>query len=133
MAAFGRRPEGRLDGGQGRCGLLWHNVTLQADGGIAPCCFLYHQEDDFGHASDGAIRDIRNNHLFRTARLLFDPGAKVGGIDDMSHPCLRCPVVHKQEHLREVLASRPEAVATDEFMSIVADRDAQPTAIRSKF
>lgn len=118
-----KRLKGAFYGGQDRCGLLWHNVTLQSDGGIAPCCFLFHKEDDFGHLADGPLHQTRNNALYRTARKLFH--YRVDGRREVSvtHPCLRCPVVHKQEHLKDLLSSIPEAISQEEFMSIVSDRD----------
>lgn len=115
--------KGAFYGGQERCGLLYHNVTLQSDGGIAPCCFLYHKKDDFGHLADGPLHQLRNNTLYRTARKLFHREPIERGEVDISHPCLRCPVVHKQEHLREMLVSMPEVICQEGFMSIVSDRD----------
>jgi MoaA/NifB/PqqE/SkfB family radical SAM enzyme len=116
-----RQLAGRFYGGRSTCALLWHNVTLQADGGITPCCNLYHKEDDFGHLDGSSVREIRANEQSRIARMLFDP-ARLPVLDpQLDHPCLRCPVVHGAEHLAGYLAENPHAWAEFGFMGVTRD------------
>src|SRR6185503_4757530 len=37
------------------CGQLWHVVALNVDGGVAPCCYLYKKEEDFGSIADETL------------------------------------------------------------------------------
>lgn len=92
------------------CHQLYHAVTLNADGGIVGCCYLYYKDDDFGDYARSSFRDIRQNWRFLTARQLFRPSAVGDLAPDMTHPCLKCHVVHKQAHLRSYLAGNPHAV-----------------------
>jgi len=92
------------------CHQLWHAVILNADGGIAPCCYLFFKDDDFGDYTTGHAKDIRQNWRFVTARQLFKPSA-VGDLSpDMQHPCLKCHLVHRQPHLQAYLEANPHAV-----------------------
>ncbi len=114
--------KGNFYGGAAACGLLWHNVVLQSDGGIAPCCNLYHREDDFGHLDHGTVTQTRRNERYRTARKLFDPRRARELDPELDHPCLRCPIVHAQTHLNEYLAGNRHAFSDAGLMSIPADR-----------
>ncbi len=112
---------GKFYDGKQHCALLWRNITLQSDGGISPCCMIFNDHDDFGHIDRGTVRQVKNNERFQTARKLFAPG-KTNPMDS-THPCLRCPVVHRQEHLRDFLAGHPELFADEGFQSLIADAD----------
>lgn len=105
-----RTLQGGFYGGRTRCSLLWHNVTLQADGGLAACCNVYHKADDFG-ALEGGVAATRGNESWRTARMLFDPRSLPVLDPELDHPCLRCPVVHRTPHLADYLAANPNAHA----------------------
>lgn len=111
---------GTFYGGNSKCSLLWHNVTLQADGGVAPCCNIYHKSDDFGHLDDGIAATLGNDR-WRTARTLFNPRSLPLLDPTLDHPCLRCPVLHRAEHLSGYLATNPNAHAHSDFMSILLD------------
>lgn len=78
------------------CGELWHNVALQADGGLSPCCKMFHGADDFGHYEATSVAALRQNSLYREARALF--GSSEPGVTRPSHPCLKCPIVHARHH-----------------------------------
>jgi MoaA/NifB/PqqE/SkfB family radical SAM enzyme len=89
------------------CLQLWRTVVLNSDGGIAPCCFLYFKEDDFAD-----MRDIRNatpNQRYTQARMMFDKSAAGDLAPELQHPCLKCTFVHRQQHLKEYLATNPHA------------------------
>ncbi len=113
--------QGQFYGGAAACGLLWHNIVLQADGGIAPCCNLYHQADDFGTLDQGPITQTRNNYRYQTARRLFTPAGASLLDPQLDHPCLRCPIVHAQPHLKPRLAANRHAFANAGLMNIPAD------------
>jgi pyruvate-formate lyase-activating enzyme len=92
------------------CHQLWHAVILNADGGIAPCCYLFFKEDDFGDYTTDSLKDMRQNWRFVTARKMFQPAA-VGELSpEMQHPCLKCHLVHRQPHLKPYLEKNPHAV-----------------------
>lgn len=105
---------GQFYGGSRFCGQLWHNVVLQADGGIAPCCNLYVPEDDFGSLvpAGATVREIRTSSRYAAARQFFDASA-VPEPSAGEHPCVRCPIVRSQEYLQEWIAARPMARRQD--------------------
>ena len=103
------------------CAMLWHYVALQSDGGIAPCCNLYHKKDDFGHIDEASVFQIRKNERYRKARMLFDPN-RLSELDkNLNHPCLRCPIVHRQTHLESFLESNSNAYAQVGFMGVLSE------------
>lgn len=90
-----------------QCAKLWYSMTFQADGGISPCCNLFDARDDFGALSGATIRQTWHNTRFQMARKMFDP-RRVGELPpDLSHPCLHCPFVLWQPHLRAYLEENP--------------------------
>lgn len=92
------------------CHQLWQSVTINADGGVPPCCFVYFKTDDFAHLEDAPLQTIRNNERFTTARKLFDP-KRVSDLPPLlKHPCLKCHLVHAQPHLQDYLDDNPNAV-----------------------
>lgn len=92
------------------CSQLWHTVVLNADGGIAPCCYTYFQNDDLGDFSRNSLKEIRLNELSVQARSLFNPKLLHKLPPDLKHPCLQCHLVHQQPHLKDYLANNPNAV-----------------------
>ena len=54
-----------------RCWRLWRSAVVNWDGGYAPCCYLTDAGDDFGDVRNHSIKEIWNNHAYRTARGLF--------------------------------------------------------------
>jgi len=91
------------------CHQLWHTVVLHADGGVAPCCYLYFAADDFGRVPPESLEAIRNNPLSITARRLFSPRHRAALPPDFTHPCLKCEFVHAQPHLAAYLQANPHA------------------------
>ncbi len=94
----------------GLCHHLWHAVVLNADDGVAPCCYLFFKEDDFGKYHGEHLREIRRNSKFTIARKLFNPSCLNDLPDDLQHSCLKCEIVHSQKHLGEYLRMNPNAV-----------------------
>jgi pyruvate-formate lyase-activating enzyme len=91
------------------CQQLWHAVVLQSDGGVAPCCYLFFKEDDFGEYHGSGIMEMRKNARFALARKLFNPAALPDLPRTLQHPCLKCHLVHRQPHLHEYLDTNPHA------------------------
>lgn len=92
-----------------QCQQLWHAVVLQSDGGVAPCCYLFFKEDDFGEYQGIGMMNMRENPRFSLARKLFNPSALPALPHDLKHPCLKCHLVHRQPHLQEYLNANPHA------------------------
>ncbi len=97
-------------GGLRHCHQLWHSVTVNADGEVAPCCYTYFQADDLGDLSRSSLREIRRNDGFVQARSLFNPRHFANLPPDLKHPCLKCHLVHEQRHLAGYLTNNPYAV-----------------------
>ncbi len=57
------------------CFYLYRSVTINADGGISPCCMVSDARYDFGNLLHEDFADIWNNERYRSARRLFAPGA----------------------------------------------------------
>lgn len=91
------------------CHQLWHLLVLNADGGIAPCYYLYFKKDDLGDYPLSNIREIRQNDKFFMARNFFNPKAADQLPNNYPHPCLKCKLVHKQHHLQNYLKINPYA------------------------
>jgi MoaA/NifB/PqqE/SkfB family radical SAM enzyme len=112
---------GRFYDGKQHCDFLWYTITLQSDGGISPCCMIYDERDDFGHIERATVREVRNNERYRTARQFF--ASRENTVKDLDHPCLRCPMVHRQKHLAGFFARHPELFTDDGFQSVIANAD----------
>lgn len=118
---------GTFYGGRTSCGQLWHNVVLQADGGLSPCCNLYDAVDDFGHIDTDSLRAVRRNDRYARARQLFSRSGAEAVRADPAHPCLRCPLVKTNDRLRAALDGLPGAQRDDETMAVLAPRKPEDT------
>jgi hypothetical protein len=65
------------------------------------------KEDDFADIRD--IADATPNQRYTQARMMFDKLAAGDLAPELQHPCLKCTFVHRQQHLKEYLASNPHA------------------------
>ncbi|MGA2026152.1 MAG: radical SAM protein, partial [Syntrophobacteraceae bacterium] len=95
----------QVDEDSGSCNQLWRTIVLNSDGGIAPCFYLYFQEDDFTHIS--CIESTTRRYI--EARNMFNRLAAGELAPNLQHPCLKCSFVHSQKHLAEYLAANPYA------------------------
>lgn len=50
------------------CNFLWTTAVINWDGGIAPCCAVYNENDIFGNMTNQKFQYIWNNAKYRTAR-----------------------------------------------------------------
>lgn len=70
-----------IDPGE-RCNFLWQRAVIHNNGGVAPCCATFYEEDDLGAMREGhaihsstlahtPFRTVWNNRAFRDARAMF--------------------------------------------------------------
>jgi MoaA/NifB/PqqE/SkfB family radical SAM enzyme len=63
-------------------------MTINWDGGVAPCCWLQDEKNDFCNAFEQPIRDIWNSDAYISSRRVFALGdVKAGPISTI---CTRC-------------------------------------------
>ena len=72
---FVKDEEGRVEAFQGdvptSCFYLYRSMTTNPDGGTAPCCIVYGDENDFGDFKTQKLDEIWNNDKYKSARALF--------------------------------------------------------------
>lgn len=61
------------------CSDLWESMTINWDGGVAPCCWVHNHEHDFANALQQPIRDIWNGAAYVSARRVFAFGGPQAG------------------------------------------------------
>jgi len=61
------------------CADLWESMTINWDGGVAPCCWVHNSEYDFANAFYQPIRDIWNSPAYISARRVFAFGGPQAG------------------------------------------------------
>lgn len=104
VSKFGRRPNREFDIHPNEpynpeypaCIFLWTIVTLNSDGGLAPCCLSYFKKDDFGKLIE--ISDFKhfwNSEEYKYSRALFSRIKNVRRsaiklLKKRETPCLRC-------------------------------------------
>ena len=79
-----------------RCRFPWQDAVVHNDGGVAPCCGTFYEEDDVGRmtvaAGDGGAPDFAalwNGEKMVQARALFRDRQLAGAAD---HVCTECPI-----------------------------------------
>ncbi len=53
------------------CPFLWSDPVVNADGSVAPCCFVNDAKHNFGDLNTHTFEEIWNNDLYRYSRSLF--------------------------------------------------------------
>jgi radical SAM protein with 4Fe4S-binding SPASM domain len=71
------------------CFYLYRAMTVNPEGGVAPCCVLYHSKFDFGNLVESSLEDVWNSSHYRASRALFS-GKKYAG--DLQTACHECPM-----------------------------------------
>jgi MoaA/NifB/PqqE/SkfB family radical SAM enzyme len=61
------------------CSDLWESMTINWDGGVAPCCWLHKHEHDFANALQQPVREIWNGAAYVSARRVFALGGSRTG------------------------------------------------------
>ena len=77
----------------GTCVYLWKAATINWDGSVFPCCWIYENEHKFGNIMEEAFKTIWNNELFRSSRSLFKPNKKSFSKSQNNHKqtiCYKC-------------------------------------------
>lgn len=78
------------------CADLWESMTINWDGGVAPCCWIHNREHDFANAFQQSIRDIWNGDAYVSARRVFAfGGAKLGARKVICTTCRGRPLYLK--------------------------------------
>ena len=70
------------------CSDLWESMTINWDGGVAPCCWVHNHEHDFANALQQPIREIWNADAYVSARRVFAFGEPQTGPEDVI--CTTC-------------------------------------------
>jgi MoaA/NifB/PqqE/SkfB family radical SAM enzyme len=61
------------------CSDLWEGMTINWDGGVAPCCWLYHKKNDFDNAFEKPVAEIWNGEAYVSSRRVFAFGGPKDG------------------------------------------------------
>ncbi len=77
------------------CFYPYRAITINPDGGVAPCCAVYHEKWDFGNIQKQSLRAIWNSRHYLSARSLFSDHP----IDDpIKTACDGCPLYKQRKH-----------------------------------
>ena len=76
----------------GACGYLWNVATINWDGSVLPCCWIYDNEHSFGNIMEQDFEDIWNNVYFRSSRKLFSNKSEplLSETDTQETVCYQC-------------------------------------------
>jgi radical SAM protein with 4Fe4S-binding SPASM domain len=69
------------------CFYLYRAMTVNPDGGVAPCCVLYHSQFDFGNLLEASLEEVWNNEHYRSSRALFSKKPYDGHLETACHKC----------------------------------------------
>lgn len=61
------------------CSDLWESMTINWDGGVAPCCWLHHKGNDFDNILEKPLVEIWNGDAYRSSRRVFAFGGSKEG------------------------------------------------------
>ncbi len=53
------------------CGYLWKVATINWDGSVFPCCWVFENKYSFGNIHEQSFKAIWNNEFFQSSRRLF--------------------------------------------------------------
>ena len=78
------------------CSDLWESVTINWDGGLAPCCWLHDTKNDIDNVFDRPIKEIWNSDAYISSRRVFAfGGAKDGPVQTICTTCKGRPLYLK--------------------------------------
>lgn len=78
---------------EGYCGYLWKIATINWDGSVFPCCWVFEGKYKFGNIMEQSFKTIWNNELIRSSRRIFvknkksRPDADAGGPRTICYQC----------------------------------------------
>jgi len=61
------------------CADLWESMVISWDGGVAPCCWLHQEKNDFDNAFEKPLSEIWNGEAYVSSRLIFARGGTKAG------------------------------------------------------
>jgi len=61
------------------CSDLWESVTINWDGGLAPCCWLHDKNNDMDNVFENSLSDIWNGNAYISSRRVFAFGGPKEG------------------------------------------------------
>jgi MoaA/NifB/PqqE/SkfB family radical SAM enzyme len=61
------------------CADLWESVTINWDGGLAPCCWLHENKHDYDNVLNRPLKEIWNGDAYVSSRRVFALGRPKGG------------------------------------------------------
>jgi MoaA/NifB/PqqE/SkfB family radical SAM enzyme len=61
------------------CSDLWESMTINVDGGVAPCCWLHDKKNDFENALEKPVAEIWNSEAYISSRRVFALGGPQDG------------------------------------------------------
>jgi MoaA/NifB/PqqE/SkfB family radical SAM enzyme len=78
------------------CSDLWESMTINWDGGTAPCCWLHDHKNDFFNAFSKPIRELWNSEAYISSRRVFAfGGPKAGPVETICTKCKGRPLYLK--------------------------------------
>jgi MoaA/NifB/PqqE/SkfB family radical SAM enzyme len=78
------------------CADLWESVTINWDGGLAPCCWLHQKKHDYENAFDRPLKAIWNGDAYVSSRRVFAfGGSKPGPVTTICTVCKGRPLFLK--------------------------------------
>jgi len=72
---------------QNNCNWLWLHAVINPDGGVSPCCHVYHTSTDIGNVVGQNFRAVWNNKFYRDSRRFLKERRIVA---DSKLPCYFC-------------------------------------------
>lgn len=70
------------------CWFLWDFAVINWDGGVAPCCAVYREEDILGSIENTSFKSIWNNAKYKAAREAVRTG-QVGEVQTVCENCIK--------------------------------------------
>lgn len=70
------------------CSDLWEGMTINWDGGVAPCCWLHDHKNDFANIFDQPVKELWNGNAYISSRRVFALGGEKAG--PTSTICTKC-------------------------------------------
>jgi len=87
------------------CFYPFRAMTINPDGGVAPCCSVSDEADDFGNIFEQTLPDVWNNAMYRSARALFSEDAD----PEVATTCDGCNIFKKAGAQHQGLTKLPVA------------------------
>jgi MoaA/NifB/PqqE/SkfB family radical SAM enzyme len=90
------------------CYYLYRSMTVNPGGGIAACCIVYKERQDFGNLVQQDLDTIWNNEQYQKSRALFgkDPHGRAGTV------CDSCFLFKRPQGVQVAQQQRPQAQAS---------------------